>query len=87
MKTEVLDAGSITGYDEEVDVLVVGLGCAGAATALADHAAAAEGDDARIDELTAAVPEATVARVPLLPSDVHDVETLQRIAELLTDDR
>jgi anion-transporting ArsA/GET3 family ATPase len=60
---------------------------AGAATALADHAAAAEGDDARIDELTAAVPEATVARVPLLPSDVHDVETLQRIAELLTDDR
>ena len=60
---------------------------AGAASALADHAAAAEGDDARIDELTAAVPEATVARVPLLPSDVHDVETLQRIAELLTDDR
>ena len=25
MKTEVLDAGSIQGYDEEVDVLVVGL--------------------------------------------------------------
>ncbi|MCR9093523.1 MAG: FAD-dependent oxidoreductase [bacterium] len=35
MKTEVLDAGSISAYDEEVDVLVVGLGAAGAATALA----------------------------------------------------
>ena len=34
MKTEVLDAGSIAGYDEEVDVLVIGLGCAGASTAL-----------------------------------------------------
>ena len=34
MKTEVLDAGSIARYDEEVDVLVVGLGAAGAATAL-----------------------------------------------------
>ena len=35
MKTEVLDAGSIASYDEEVDVLVVGLGVAGAATAIA----------------------------------------------------
>jgi 3-oxo-5alpha-steroid 4-dehydrogenase len=35
MKTEVLDAGSIVSYDEEVDVLVVGLGVAGAATAIA----------------------------------------------------
>jgi 3-oxo-5alpha-steroid 4-dehydrogenase len=42
MKTEVLDAGSITGYDEEVDVLVVGLGCAGAATALGAVEAGAE---------------------------------------------
>ncbi len=42
MKTEVLDAGSIAGYDEEVDVLVVGLGCAGAATALGAVEAGAE---------------------------------------------
>jgi len=35
MKTEVLDVGSIASYDEEVDVLVVGLGVAGAATAIA----------------------------------------------------
>ncbi|MAG32430.1 MAG: flavoprotein [Deltaproteobacteria bacterium] len=34
MKTEVIDAGSIARYDDEVDVLVVGLGAAGAATAL-----------------------------------------------------
>ncbi len=59
---------------------------AGAAIALADHAAAAAGDDARVAELTAAVPEAVVARVPLLPGDVHDVDTLRRIAELLTAD-
>jgi len=42
MKTEVLDAGSIAGYDEEVDVLVVGLGCAGAAAALGAAEAGAE---------------------------------------------
>ena len=42
MKTEVLDAGSIAGYDEEVDVLVVGLGCAGAAAALGAVEAGAE---------------------------------------------
>jgi 3-oxo-5alpha-steroid 4-dehydrogenase len=42
MKTEVLDAGSITRYDEEVDLLVVGLGCAGAATALSAVEAGAE---------------------------------------------
>ncbi|CAM9621026.1 unnamed protein product, partial [Discosporangium mesarthrocarpum] len=42
MKTEVLDSGSIQGYDEEVDVLVVGLGAAGAATALGAREAGAE---------------------------------------------
>jgi anion-transporting ArsA/GET3 family ATPase len=57
---------------------------AGAGAALADHAAAAAGDDARVADLTAAVPEAVVTRVPLLSGDVHDVDTLQRIAELLT---
>jgi len=59
---------------------------AGAATALADHAAAAAGDDARVADLTAAVPRAVVSRVPLLPGDVHDVDTLQHIARLLTAD-
>ncbi len=42
MKTEVLDAGAITAYDEEVDVLVIGLGCAGASTALGAVEAGAE---------------------------------------------
>jgi len=34
METEILDERDVPGFDEEVDVLVVGLGCAGAATAL-----------------------------------------------------
>lgn len=41
MKTEVLDAGSIPRFDQEVDTLVVGLGCAGAATALSSVEAGA----------------------------------------------
>jgi anion-transporting ArsA/GET3 family ATPase len=57
----------------------------GAAQALADHAAAAAGDDDRIADLLSSAPRATVARVPLLPSDVHDVDTLHRIADLLTE--
>jgi len=57
----------------------------GPVQALADHAAAAAGDDDRIVDLLSAAPGATVARVPLLPSDVHDVDTLRRIAELLTE--
>jgi len=55
----------------------------GPTQALADHAAAAAGDDDRIADLLSSAPSATVARVPLLPSDVHDVDTLQRIAALL----
>lgn len=57
----------------------------GPTRALADHAAAAAGDDDRIIDLLSAAPGATVARVPLLPSDVHDVDTLHRIAEFLTE--
>ena len=34
MQTEILDARSLSGFDEEVDVLVIGLGAAGAAAAL-----------------------------------------------------
>lgn len=57
----------------------------GITRALADHAAAATGDDERIRELLSSAPGATAVRVPLLPSDVHDVDTLHRIAELLTE--
>jgi 3-oxo-5alpha-steroid 4-dehydrogenase len=42
MQTEVLDASSLPQFDEEVDVLVVGLGVAGAATALSAVEAGAE---------------------------------------------
>jgi anion-transporting ArsA/GET3 family ATPase len=57
----------------------------GGTQALADHAAAAVGDDDRIADLLSSAPEATVVRVPLLPSDVHDIDTLHHIATLLTD--
>ena len=57
----------------------------GPAQALADHAAAAAGDDERIVELLSSAPGATVARVPLLPSDVHDIDTLHVIATILAD--
>lgn len=53
--------------------------------ALADHAAAAAGDDQRIEELVSSAPDATMVRVPLLSSDVHDVDTLRHIAEVLTE--
>lgn len=42
MQTEVLDASDVPQFDEEVDVLVVGLGVAGAATALSAVEAGAE---------------------------------------------
>ena len=56
----------------------------GPTQALADHAAAAAGDDDRIGELLSSAPGATVARVPLLPSDVHDIDTLRHVATHLT---
>ncbi len=54
-----------------------------AATALADHTAAAAGEDQRIDELMAEIDAAALAKVPLLSSDVHDIEGLTTIADLL----
>ena len=42
MTTGVRDSRGISGWDEEVDVLVVGLGAAGAATALESSRAGAE---------------------------------------------
>lgn len=63
---------------------LAGTESAGLGTALADHAAAARGDDERVADLLASAPEAQLARVPLLPSDVHDLTTLTEIAGLLT---
>jgi succinate dehydrogenase/fumarate reductase flavoprotein subunit len=42
METEILDVDAIPAFDEEVDVLVVGLGAAGAATALGAREAGAD---------------------------------------------
>ncbi|MEM7143354.1 MAG: ArsA-related P-loop ATPase [Actinomycetota bacterium] len=64
---------------------LVGTDAAGLGTALADHAAAASGDDDRVAALLASAPGATLERIPLLPSDVHDVATLHTIAEMLAD--
>lgn len=61
-----------------------GTATAGAGIALADHAAAANGDDDRVTELLSSAPNAVLARIPLLPSDVHDVETLHHIADRLS---
>lgn len=61
-----------------------GAATAGAAIALADHAAAANGDEDRVGELLSSAPDAVLARIPLLPSDVHDVATLHHIADRLT---
>jgi anion-transporting ArsA/GET3 family ATPase len=56
---------------------------ADATRALADHATASAGDDERIAELLRHAPDAGLVRIPLLPSDVHDVDTLGHIADLL----
>ena len=61
-----------------------GTSAAGAATALADLTAAAADDHDRVDELAEAAPHAVLVTVPLLTDDVHDVDGLRRIAELLT---
>lgn len=54
-----------------------------AAAALADHTSAAEGDEHRIEDLMADIDGATLVKVPLLPTDVHDINGLSRIAALL----
>lgn len=63
---------------------LAGTSAAGAATALADLTAAAADDHDRVDELAEAAPQAVLVTVPLLTDDVHDVDGLRRIAELLT---
>jgi len=59
---------------------------AGAAQALVDHVLASAGDEDRVSQIMAHVPDAALMRVPLLSSDVHDISTLSGIAELLVRD-
>ncbi len=59
---------------------------AGAATALADLAAAAADDEARVADLAESAPDAVLVRVPMLNDDVHDLDGLGRVADLLTAD-
>ena len=56
-----------------------------AGIALADHAGAAAGDDERVRGLLGHAPTAVLASVPLLPTDVHDLDGLARIADLLVE--
>ena len=51
---------------------------AGAATALADLAAAAADDEARVADLSQSAPDAVLVRVPMLDDDVHDLDGLRR---------
>jgi anion-transporting ArsA/GET3 family ATPase len=62
---------------------LAGTKLAPAAAALADHASAATGDADRIAVLTVDTPDAAMVQVPLLPSDVHDLEGLSTIADYL----
>lgn len=47
---------------------------------LADFRAMAEGEEAHLKGLAGAVAPAPVLRVPFLPDDVHDIETLEQVA-------
>ena len=68
---------------QAIRVELAGSAAAGPAVALTDHAAAARGDDDRIAELLGSAPDAVLARVPLLPSDVHNMDTLHHISDHL----
>lgn len=72
-----------TMHAEDLRSRLAGGPLAPAGTALADHANAAAGDDERIRGLLSHAPGAVLATVPLLPTDVHDVDGLARIADLL----
>ena len=50
---------------------------------MANHTAAAAGDEDRIAEIAARTSGAATVRVPLLPHDVHDLEGLATIADHL----
>lgn len=57
---------------------------AGVSRALLDLATASAADDDRVADLAEAAPHAVLATVPMLADDVHDVDGLRVIAELLT---
>ena len=83
----ILPATSTSTVEAEQLLTRLGQGpLAGAAQALRDHVNAAAGDEERIAQLMAHVPDATLTTVPLLRSDVHDVAMLCSIAELLVAD-
>ena len=63
---------------------LTGTAGAGAARALLDLATAAAADDDRVADLGEAAPHAVLATVPMLPDDVHDIDGLRVIADLLT---
>ena len=56
----------------------------GAAQALADISAARADDESRIDDLATMTTNAVITRVPLLDDDVHDLDSLTKIAAALT---
>ncbi len=56
----------------------------GAAQALADISAATVDDESRIGDLRTIAIDAAVIRVPLLDDDVHDLDSLAKIAAALT---
>jgi len=80
------EASTSTARADELAAHLADTKAAPAAQALADHAAAADGDRERIDELRAGAPAAAFARVPLLPRDVHDLDALQEVAALVAGD-
>lgn len=57
---------------------------AGPARALLDLATAAAADDDRVADLGEAAPHAVLTTVPMLAGDVHDIDGLRVIADLLT---
>ena len=63
--------------------VAVPTGRSGAAQALADFRALAAREQAEIDAFTASLPNASVVQVPMLGRDVHDLDGLTTIADLL----
>jgi len=59
-------------------------GGGGAAQALLDLTTAGEADDDRVADLARAAPNAVLVTVPMLADDIHDIDGLRVIAELLT---
>jgi anion-transporting ArsA/GET3 family ATPase len=58
-------------------------GRSGAARALADYRALAARETSEIDVFVTSVPRSTVVKVPMLAQDIHDLDGLRTIADLL----